>query len=268
MGDFMRMRWSLAAAATAIVVASGTVAAIVVTGTQTGATTLCGEQTRSVAGGRYVVQANVYNSTASACITTSGEADFRVKNSSISNATDGLPGGYPSIYQGCHWGKCSSGGLAAVPVRVSDLDPGMVTTTWSTSQPGTGSYYAAYDIWFNKTPTTTGQPDCTELMVWLNHQGPVQPFGTQIAVGVSVGGRSYDIWAGQHPAWDTISYEMPAGTMSVSGMDIGALAQDAVRRGYLSSSCYLISVEAGFGLWYGGAGLATLSFSVDIKAQQ
>jgi hypothetical protein len=268
MGEFMRIRRSLAAAAAAIVVASGTVAAIVVTGTQTGASTLCGEQTRSVAGGRYVVQNNEYNSTASTCITTSGGADFLVKNSSISNATDGLPGGFPSIYQGCHWGNCSSGGLAAMPVRVSDLDSGTVTTTWSTSQSASGSYYAAYDIWFNKTPTTTGQPDCTELMVWLNHHGPVQPFGAQIAVGVSVGGRSYDIWAGQRPAWDIITYEMPAGTTSVSGLDIGALAQDAVSRGYLPSSCYLISVEAGFGLWHGGAGLATHSFSVDIKSQQ
>jgi hypothetical protein len=264
----MRIRRPLAAAAAAIVVAAGTVAAVVVTGRQTGASALCGEQARSVAGGRYVVQNNEYNSTAAACITVSGGTGFRVRNSSVSAATGGSPGGYPSIYQGCHWGRCSSGGLAARPVRVPDLDPGTVTTTWSTSQPGTGSYYAAYDIWFNKSPSTTGQPDCTELMIWLNHHGPVQPFGTQIAAGVSVGGRSYDIWAGQRPGWDTISYEIPAGTTSVTGLDIGALAQDAVRRGYLSSSCYLISVEAGFGLWHGGAGLATQAFSVDIKAPQ
>ena len=45
---------------------------------------------------------------------------------------------------------------------------------------------------------------------------------------------------------------------------VGMLAQDAVSRGYLSSSCYLIDVEAGFGLWQGGAGLATGSFSVNV----
>ncbi len=265
----MRIGRPLVVAAAAIVVAAGTVVAIAVTGTHTGASTLCREQTRPVAGGRYVVQNNEYNSRASACIITSGGADFRVRDSSISNATDGLPGGYPSIYQGCHWGNCSSGGLAAAPVRVSDLTTGSVTTTWSTSQPASGSYYAAaYDIWFNKTPATTGQPDCTELMVWLNHNGPVQPFGVQIAAGVSVGGRTYDIWAGQRPGWDTISFEMTTGTTSVSGLDISALAQDAISRGYLSRSCYLISVEAGFGLWHGGAGLATHSFSVDIKTHQ
>jgi hypothetical protein len=263
----MRIRRSLTVAA-AIAVATGTVVAIAVTGTPTGASTLCREQTSPVARGRYVVQNNEYNSRASACITTSGGADFRVRNSSISNATDGLPGGYPSIYQGCHWGNCSSGGLGAAPGRVSDLTTGTVTTTWSTSQSASGSYYAAYDIWFNKTPATAGQPDCTELMVWLNHNGPVQPFGAQIATGVSVGGRTYSIWAGQRPAWDTISFEMTTSTTSVSDLDIGALAQDAFSRGYLSSSCYLISVEAGFGLWHGGAGLATHSFSVDLKARQ
>ena len=263
----MRTRWSLAALAAVVVVASGTVAVIVVTGTQTGASTLCGEQTGSVAGGRYVVQNNEFNSRGLACITTSGGADFQVRNSSISKATDGPPGGYPSIYQGCHWGTCSSGGLAATPARVADLAAGTMTTSWSTSQPGGGSYYAAYDIWFNQTPATTGQPDCTELLVWLDHNGPVQPFGTQIAAGVSVGGRSYNIWEGQRPTWDTISYEMTTATTSVSDLDVGALAQDAVSRGYLSSSCYLISVEAGFGLWQGGAGLATRSFSVDLKAQ-
>ena len=51
-------------------------------------------------------------------------------------------------------------------------------------------------------------------------------------------------------------------------LDIGTLAQDAVGRSYLSRSCYLISVEAGSGLWHGGAGLATHSFSADINARQ
>jgi cellulose 1,4-beta-cellobiosidase len=39
---------------------------------------------------------------------------------------------------------------------------------------------------------------------------------------------------------------------------------DAVKRGYISNSWYLIDVEAGFELWQGGAGLATKSFSVHV----
>ena len=225
---------------------------------------LCAEQTAPVAGGAYIVQNNEWNSGASECITTDGNADFTVASSGISNATNGAPGGYPSIYQGCHWGSCSSGGLTSTPVRVSALTPGQVTTSWSTTQTGSGAYDVAYDIWYNQTPTTAGQPNGTEMMVWLNHNGSVQPFGSEVASNVSIGGHTYNIWYGTQSTWDTVTYDMTSGTTSVSGLDIGTLTQDMVSRGYTRSSWYLIDVEAGFELWQGGAGLATNSFSVNV----
>ena len=122
----------------------------------------------------------------------------------------------------------------------------------------------AYDIWYNQTPTTTGQPNGTEMMVWLNHNGSVQPFGSEVASNVSIGGHTYNIWYGTQLTWDTVTYDMTSGTTSVSGLDIGTLTQDMVSRGYTKSSWYLIDVEAGFELWQGGAGLATNSFSVNV----
>ena len=226
-------------------------------------TTLCGEQT-APAGGSYIVQNNEYDSSASECVSTDGNADFTVANSAISNATNGSPGAYPSIYQGCHWGNCSAGGLSSAPIQVSALTAGKVTTSWSTTQTGSGAYDVAYDIWYNQTPTTTGQPDGTEMMVWLNHNGSVQPFGSEVASNVSIGGHSYDIWYGTQSVWDTVTYEMTSGATSVSDLDIGTLTQDMVSRGYTKSSWYLIDVEAGFELWQGGAGLATNSFAVNI----
>jgi hypothetical protein len=234
-------------------------------GSQVTTTSVCQEAVTSVSGGTYHVQNNEYDSSASECINASSDASFSVANSSIDNATDGSPGGYPSIYQGCHWGDCSSGGLAATPIKVSDLTTGEVTTSWSTTQPGgDNAYDVAYDIWFNQTPTTTGQPDCAEIMVWLNHDGSVQPFGSQVASDVSLGGHSYNVWEGGHSWGNTITYDMTTAATSVSGLDVGTLAQDAVSRGFMSDSCYLIDVEAGFELWQGGAGLATNSFSVSI----
>ena len=227
-------------------------------------TTLCNSQTASVGGGSYIVQNNEWDSSAAECATTDGSTDFTVANSAISNPTNGAPGGYPSIYQGCHWGNCSSGGLTATPVQVSSLGTGKVTTSWSTTQTGSGAYDVAYDIWFNQAATTTGQPNCMELMVWLNHQGSVQPFGSEVAANVSIGGRSYNVWEGANSFGDTVSYSMTTGTTSVTNLDLAPLAQDAIGRGYLSSSCYLIDVEAGFELWQGGAGLATRSFSVNV----
>jgi hypothetical protein len=226
---------------------------------------LCGTERAGVADGTYIVQNNRYGTTKPECVTLSGGTGFRVSQSAIVMPTDGGPGGYPSIYQGCHWGQCSSGGLAAHPVLAADLTPGRVTTNWSTSQPSSGTYNVAYDIWFNKKPRASGQPDCTELMVWLNHTGGVEPFGSQIAMGVSLGGHTYDVWGGPQHWGKTITYLMTTPATSVTGLDVGVLAQNAASRGYLPRSCYLIDVEAGFELWQSGTGLATRSFSVHIS---
>ena len=225
--------------------------------------TLCGGQSASVGGGAYIVENNEYNSDASECVTTDGGADFAVANSTMTNPP-GAPGGYPSIYQGCHWGSCSAGALSTDPIQVADLTPGEVTTSWSTTQPGgAGSTYdVAYDIWFNQASTTNGSPNCAEVMVWLGHDGSVQPYGTKIATNVDLGGTSYTVWEGVQTTTPTISYELTTPATSVTDMDVYPIARDAVSRGYMSNSCYLIDVEAGFELWQGGVGLATNSFSV------
>jgi len=183
----------------------------------------------------------------------------------VNNATNGAPGGYPSVYAGCHWRNCTRGGLGAHPVQVTRLTtPGTVTTSWDTTQPGgSAAYDVAYDVWFNHTPAASGQPDGAELMIWLNHHGPVQPFGSQVGTA-TIGGVPYQLWEGSQPWGDTVSYVMARPAASVRNLDLGALAADAVRRGYIRTSWYLIDVEAGFELWRGGAGLATDSFSVNL----
>jgi hypothetical protein len=235
------------------------------TGATTAATSLCQFQTSPVDGDVYTVQNNEWGSSAPECISTDGGADFTVTNSSIANPTDSNPGGYPSIYKGCHWGSCTVG--SGFPIRASAITAGTVTTSWSTSQPGGGNDYdVAYDIWFNRTPTTSGQPNGTEMMIWLNHNGPVQPFGFQVASDVRIGGRSYNVRHGQQ-ALDQVAYTLTSGTTSVTNLDLQPLVADAIARGYLSSSWYLIDVEAGFEVWNGGAGLATRSFSVHVAGR-
>jgi cellulose 1,4-beta-cellobiosidase len=223
-------------------------------------------QSTPLPSGAYTVDNNEWGSGAPESITTRGTAGFTVANSSIRNATNGAPGGYPSIYSGCHWGSCTKGGLAAHPVRVSALTrPGTVRTSWNTSQPGgSAAYDVAYDIWFNHTPTTTGQPNGTELMIWLNHHGGVQPFGSPVGT-TSINGVSYQVWEGMQSWGRTVSYVMTSPTKSVSNLDVGGVAGNAARRGYIKKSWYLIDVEAGFELWRGGAGLATKSFSVKVN---
>jgi Glycosyl hydrolase family 12/Cellulose binding domain len=222
---------------------------------------LCNSQRLAVDGGVYTVQNNEWGSGAAECVAVGAPGGFTVTRSAIANSASGAPGGYPSIYRGCHWSACTP--RSGLPVPVSRLlSPGTVTTTWATAQPGTGAYDVAYDIWFNRAPGTSGQPDGAELMIWLNHNGPVRPFGSKVSTAV-IGGRSYDVWFGKQ-AWNTISYSMVRGTTSVRDLDIGQFAADALRRGYIGKSWYLIDVEAGFELWQGGAGLATDSFAVNV----
>jgi Glycosyl hydrolase family 12/Cellulose binding domain len=253
-----RTRWA-AVAALGTAIASALALTVVATNADAATTTLCALQTAPAMGGAYTVQNNEWGSSASECVNTDGNADFTVANSAIANSTSGAPGGYASIYKGCHWGACTQN--SGMPIQVAAMHPGTVTTSWSTKQPGTGAYDVAYDIWFNQTPTTPGQPNGTELMIWLNHNGPVQPFGSKVAT-TTVNGVSYDVWFGTQ-GWNTVSYTMTNPTTSVSNLDVNGLAADAVSRGYLQNSWFLIDVEAGFEMWQGGAGLATNSFSVN-----
>jgi hypothetical protein len=240
------------------VAAAVAVSGVVVGSAQASTTQLCQSQTAKVAGGAYEVQNNEWGSSAPECVTTDGNADFTIANSSISTSTSGAPGGYPSIFKGCHWGDCTQN--SGFPIQVSSMHPGAVTSSWDTTQNGNGAYDVAYDIWYNKSPSTSGQPDGTEMMVWINHNGPPQPFGSKVAT-TTVDGVSYDVWFG-YQGWNTLSYVRTNGTNSVSNLDIDNLTADAQNRGYLQASWYLIDVEAGFELWQGGAGLATNSFSV------
>ena len=244
-------------AAVAVLAASGVFAAAA---PAWAATTLCNSQTASVAGGAYTVQNNEWNSSAPECISTDGNADFTVANSSI-NLSGGAPGGYPSIYKGCHWGACTSN--SGLPIPVSSMTPGEVTSSWSTTQTS-GAYDVAYDIWYNQTPTTSGQPNAEEMMIWINDNGGVQPAGSIVATNVSIGGRSYNIWESRASTWNVVSYVMNTGTTSVSNLDVDLLAADSVSRGYMTDSDYLIDLEAGFEIWQGGTGLATNSYSVNI----
>jgi hypothetical protein len=246
----------------ALLAAGATLAVLPVTSSEAATTRLCQSQTAPVDGGAYTVENNEWGSSAPECITTDGGSDFTVANSSIFNPTDGAPGGYPAIYKGCHYGNCTDG--SGFPIQVSDIRRGTVTTSWSTSQPGGSSVYnAAYDIWFNQTANTSGQPNGAELMIWLNHRGHIQPFGSKVASNVSIGGRGYNVWFGKQ-AWNTVSYTMTTGTSSVSAMGLRPLIADAVRRGYIKPSWYLVDVEAGFETWQHGAGLATRKFSVHV----
>jgi Glycosyl hydrolase family 12 len=223
-----------------------------------GPLTLSGYQVASLLGGRYKLQANEYNSTAPLTLTSDGHPGFTVTASGISVATDGAPGAYPSLFRGCHWGDCTAD--SGMPISVAKVEhPGTVTTTDQTSTVPGGAWDDSYDIWFN--PDSAPSDNASgglEMMIWLDHEGPVEPAGQVVASDVSIGGHVYNVWYSGH----TVSYVLSSPSSSVTDLDLAPLAADAVSRGYMPSSWWLIDVEAGFEPWQGGQGLAITSFNV------
>lgn len=210
--------------------------------------------------GLYNFQMNEYDSSLEECADISG-LGFTITTADFTNSTDGSPATYTSIYRGCHWGDCTTSN----PFPIEESNIGSATTSVSITQPSGSQNDAAYDIWFNQTSTTSGQPNGTEIMIWINHQGAPQPFGSDVATA-TIDGASYQVWTGNQTSWKIVSYVATTPVTSVSSLNLLPFFADAVSRGSLESSWYLIDVEYGFEIWTGGDGLAMSNFSVSAAA--
>lgn len=222
--------------------------------------------TDSYSNGTYIVQQNEFNSTAAESTTTDNRPDLLVQSSSINNSTSGAPGAYTSTFFGCHYSTCTSND--PFPVAVSSVETsGTVKTSVTTDQNSAGGAWDnAYDIWFNNT-SGDNQSNGTnlEMMIWLGHNGSVQPAGSKVASSVSIGGNTYDVWYSGSGTGGTLSYVLTTSVTSLSNLDLSSLASDAVTRGYMTTSWYLYDVEHGFEIWQNGAGLSQDSYQVCVS---
>lgn len=216
---------------------------------------------------KYIFQNNIWNDVDdSQCAKVDDQkGTFSIISSSHDKATNAAPAAYTSIFTGCHWDNCTLN--SGLPKRVEALSKAI--SSWSITLPGSGEYNAAYDLWFNKTATTTGQPDGAELMIWLAHTDGIQPQGSNIANNISIAGATWNIWTGQNTnegvTWNTITYVRTTSTNSVKKLDLAAFIKEATSRNSIDKGWYLISVEAGFEIWKEGAGLKSKGFSVTLK---
>ena len=211
-------------------------------------------------GGVYNFQMNEFNSSLEECASING-IGFTVTTANFNNATNGAPGTYTSVYRGCHWGVCTSSN----PFPIEENNIASATSSVSITQPSGYNNDAAYDIWFNQTSTTPGQPNGTEIMIWLNHQGSIQPFGSNSG-NVTIDGASWAAWTGRQTSWNIVSYVANTPVTSVSNLNLLPFFSDAVSRGSLQPTWWLIDVEYGFEIWTGGQGLAASNFSVSAAA--
>jgi hypothetical protein len=220
-------------------------------------------------GGVYEMQANEYNSTSPFSMCGDGGQNFKITESQISVLNRGSPGGYPSIYLGCHWGVCTKD--SGLPIQVSSMEANtsQVKLSYSTQVSASGDWDDAFDIFYTPCDdhgrshsgcTQSTQAD-REMMIWLSHHGPAIPGGKSTAV--TIDGINFNLWwDGYHTMWYVIS--SPSLTNPyVRNLDLGDFIKDAVSRGYIPSpSWYLMDIEAGFEIWRGGQGLQVNSLSI------
>jgi hypothetical protein len=216
--------------------------------------------TISINSNQYIFQNNEWNSSSEQCATVSGTG-FTLTTANFNLATNGAPATYPSIFRGCHWGNCTSSN----PFPIEENNIASASTSVSITQPSGYNNDSSYDIWFNQTSTTSGQPNGTEIMIWIDHQGSPQPFGSQVATE-TIDGASWAVWTGRESSWNIVSYVRQTPATSVSGLNLLPFFSDAVSRGSLEPSWWLIDVEFGFEIWTGGQGLAVSNYSVSAAA--
>ncbi len=220
-------------------------------------TTICEQYGSTVIQGRYVVQNNRWGTSATQCVTAT-DTGFRLTRADGAVPTNGAPKSYPSVFDGCHYTNCSPG--TRLPARLSSISSAPSSITYGYVP--NAVYNASYDIWLDPTPRTDGV-NRTEIMIWFNRVGPVQPIGSR-----SARRRSAVVPGRCGPAATAPTTSCPSSPLrrSTAGASTSRTSvRQAVARGLAQEDWYLTSIQAGFEPWENGAGLAVHSFSSTVN---
>jgi hypothetical protein len=220
----------------------------------------------------YIVQNNAWGSTAGQTITFGPGTKMKVTVQNESRTGNTMPAGYPSIFTGAYNGRSTTG--SGLPRAISQIAAGSLQTsfTWATNG-ATGSYNAAYDVWFSTG--SGGDPSASApsggfLMVWFNDSPQNQPIGAAVPNGsVVIGGKQFSIWYGMNGSRPCVSYVAQQDFFTWS-FSLGDFIQDAITRNCsgttkcVNPSWFLTNVFAGFEIWNGGVGLEVKDFGVTV----
>lgn len=223
----------------------------------------CAPSALDVLGGEYQISNNVWGSNpGDQCITAYPNSTYFSVTTSTHDTSWAVQA-YPFIFKGCHWGNCTTD--SGLPIMVSDVVK--APFVWSVDPNGAGGKWnVAFEAWFSKTYAiaTTSEPDGAELMIWLRAYGGMVPAGSKVATAVPIGGYNWDIYH-LYPCpwgdWDHyIAYKITSPADYVM-LDLKDFIDDSEARGWIDTSWYLASIEAGFELMVDGEGLTSNSFA-------
>ncbi|MCV6970670.1 hypothetical protein H7I00_13940 [Mycobacterium bohemicum] len=228
------------------------------TGGTTGATLISTQYGTTTIQNAYVVQNNAWNNPNGQAINVTSTG-FSIATENGSAPTNGAPLGYPSIFDGWHYGTGSPG--TNLPMQLSQIQT--ATSSIDYTYPGTGTYDASYDIWLNPTPITTGVNQ-QEIMIWFNHVGPIQPVGSAVG-NATIDGRSFVVWVGGNGSNNVVSYVAATPMTSWNDFDVLGFVDNTETLEPVTNSWYLTSIQAGFEPWTGSVGASVDSFSASVN---
>ena len=218
----------------------------------------CGSQT-------YIVQNNDWGAKSGQTISYGKGTTMKVTQQTGVGANND-PASFPSIFIGQNSGHSSGD----TPKAVSSIKAGDLPTSWTWADNGaTGSYNAAYDVWFSTSSSgeaSASSPSGGFLMVWYHKPSDNQPIGTMMK-SVMIGGQNWNVWEGNNSGngKPCITYQATT-TINSYAFKLGDFIRDAVdNQHYLMDSWYLTNVFAGFEIWTGGQGLETKDFTAAMK---
>jgi Glycosyl hydrolase family 12 len=223
----------------------------------------------------YVVQNNAWGQSPFAGQTITFGPGAKLKVTAQAGSGASMPEGYPSIFTGAYDNR-NSGSGSGLPRAVSQITAGSLMTSWTWAANGaSGSYNAAYDVWFSTSasgdPAATKTPSAGFLMVWFYKPSGNSPIGSLVQNGVyTTGGKQFNIWYGTNNGKPCVSY-VAQQTINSWTFSLGDFIVDALGRTCTGSTkCLnaaggaLTTVFSGFEIWNGGVGLETKDFGVTV----
>ena len=228
------------------------------TGTNPTGTVISQQYGTTTLDGKYIVQNNAWNNGGNQAITVTNNG-FVITTENGSAPTNGAPLGYPSIYDGVHYGTFSPG--TNLPIQVGSITSATSGITYN--YPTSGIYDASYDIWLNPTSITTGVNQ-QEVMIWFNHTGPIQPVGSPTGT-TTIDGQNFTVWKGSNGQNQVVSYVSNTPITTWNNFDVMGFINNTETIEPVNNSWYLTSIQAGYEPWTGSVGAGVSNFDVTVN---
>jgi hypothetical protein len=208
-----------------------------------------------------VVYNDVFGSHYSECISTR-PSGFKI----IRARTGWLWGAYPDVFVGCEYNVCSRTPLPERPIR----DFTELTMTLYTRFDATAGNDAT-DWWFDRTRPgrSLGHPNGAEIMVWLAWREVPARFGYVVRLGGQPFYVEHWLAYADNTHWEYIQFRWIGAHRHPSArLNMLALIHYSERLGWLRSSWYPSSLDAGFEIIHGGVGSRIINYSVSIRTRR